>query len=140
MSAAERLLSKLPNLREVRSGEFFAGCPAHCSRQGRPLHVNVLGDGRILIHPFCSCSVSDVLAALGLSLGDLYEKPLEHRTGPARSRVPARDLLALIDHEALTVGMIALQFRETRELSDEDWQRLATAASRIGKARDHAGA
>ena len=139
MSAASRLLEHLEGVKQTAPGRWIARCPAHEDRSPS-LSIRELDDGRVLVYDFGGCEVGDVLAALGLGLSDLFEKPIGDQVAPTRGRVPARDLLALIDHEALTVGMIALQFRETRELSDEDWQRLATAASRIGKARDYAGA
>jgi hypothetical protein len=138
LSAAAKILDRLELLRQTAPGRWLAKCPAHQDRSPS-LSVRELEDGRLLLHDFGGCETGDVLAALGLTLADLFERPLGNFQ-PSHSRIPARDLLALIDHEALVVGLIAAEFRERRELAEEDWQRLATAVSRIGKARDHASA
>lgn len=79
------------------------------------------------------CHVSDVLAALGLDMADLFPDRLDHHLPPTRSRLPARDLLTVLNSEALAVGTILGTFMETRELDEHSWQRLSTAVSRIGK-------
>jgi hypothetical protein len=56
---------------------------------------------------------------------------------PASSRISARDLLAIISEEVSVVAITAIDFLERRVISEEDWARLAQAAARIGKARDH---
>jgi hypothetical protein len=135
MSAAAKILDRLELVKQTAPGRWIARCPSHADRSPS-LSVRELDTGAVLLHDFGGCPVGDVLAAIGMTLADLYERPLGERA-VSHSRIPPRDLLALIDHEALVVGLIAAQFRETRELGENDWQRLAMAVSRIGKARDH---
>ena len=136
MSAAQKLLDRLPRVKQLRANDYVSGCPAHGSRQGRPLHITVMDDGRVLLHPFCGCEVGDVLAAVGLSLSDLFDKPLGDFQ-PARSGIPARDLLALIDHEVTVSCLILSDVLSQKAIDAEQWTRLAEAAARIGKAREH---
>ena len=130
-------LDRLDRVKQTGPNRWIARCPAHDDRSPS-LSIRELGDGRVLIHDFGGCSATDVLAAVGLQMTDLFPEPLDHRIRPNRSRIPAGDLLELIDHEALAVGLIAGQFMESRTLNESGWQRLATAISRIAGARNHA--
>jgi hypothetical protein len=138
MSAATKLLDCLDRPKQIRAGSWAAGCPCCQSKRGRPLSVRELDDGRVLLHAFCGCSTEAVLGVLGLTLTDLFP---ERITGsgadqfkPAASRIPARDLLQIISEETSVVAIIAADMIAKKNISDTDWQRLALAASRIGKA------
>lgn len=142
MSAAT-LLDRLPRLKRLRRNDYVSGCPAHGSRRGRPLHITVLDDGRVLLHPFCGCETDEVLAAVGLDLADLFPERLpgaEPGGGypPFRSRIPARDLLEVVSEEVTVVAIIATDLLKQKSISEEDWSRLAIAVGRIQGARDHA--
>ena len=130
-------LDRLDRVKQTGPNRWIARCPAHDDRSPS-LSIRELGDGRVLIHDFGGCSATDVLAAVGLQMTDLFPEPLDHRLRPTRSRIPAGDLLALIDHEVLAVGLIAGEFMESGTLNDYGWERLATAISRISGARNHA--
>ncbi len=131
------LLDRLELVKQTGPNRWIARCPAH-DDHSPSLSIRELDDGRILIHDFGGCSATNVLAAVGLEMTDLFPERLEHHIRPTRSRIPAGDLLALIDHEALAIGLIAGQFMETQTLDEAGWGRLAMAVSRISKARNHA--
>lgn len=140
--SAAVLLNRLEGVKPTGPGRWIARCPAHEDRSPS-LSIRELEDGRVLLHDFGGCDTGAVLASLGLEMAALFPERLPGQNearGYARtsSWIPARDLLELIDQEALLVATIALEFRERRALSEEDWERLATAAARIGRARDHA--
>ena len=97
----------------------------------------------MLLHAFCGCETGDVLAVLGLTLAHLFEEKLPGG-GPAggfppsHSRIPARDLLEILSADTTTVALIAAHMLERGKLEADEWQALAQAAARIGRARDHA--
>jgi light-regulated signal transduction histidine kinase (bacteriophytochrome) len=99
--------------------------------------VRELDDGRVLLHDFGGCETGDVLAALGLEMQDLFEKPLGHHFPASKSRVPARDLIDLIDHEVTVAALIVADILQHHTADEPQWARLAEAAARIGRARDH---
>lgn len=134
-SAADRVLDRLHNVRQVRPNDYYSGCPLCQSRRGRPIHVSVLDHSRVLVHPFCGCQVADVLAAVGLSLADLYEKCLGD-FAPSRTGI-SRDSLRALDHEITVAALILADALAERLVTKEQWDRLAIAATRIGQARDH---
>ena len=136
MSAAV-LLERLERVRETGPGRWLARCPAHEGR--RPsLSVRELDDGRVLLHDFAGCETGAVLAAVGLTMSDLFEKPLGHALAPTHSRIPARDLLEIVSEELSVAAIIAADLLSRRSISENDWRALARAAARIGKARDYA--
>jgi hypothetical protein len=92
----------------------------------------------VLIHAFCGCETGHVLDAIGLTLSDLFDQPLTNHIAPSPSRIPARDLLAVISEEVSVVAIIVSDFLAQRCLAENEWLRLAQAAARIGAARDHA--
>ena len=130
------LVDALAGVKQTGAGRWIARCPAH-DDHSPSLSIRECADGRVLVHCFAGCAATDVMAAVGLQISDLYPEPLGHHFRPSRSRIPARDLLALIDHEALAIGLIVGQFMETHTLPEAGHQRLVTAISRIGKARLH---
>jgi hypothetical protein len=137
VSAAAKLLDRLDRVKQTGPNRWIAACPAHEDR--RPsLSIRELDHGVLLLHDFGGCQTSDVLAALGLAMADLFDKPLGHYFAPSKSSIPARDLLELISHE-IDVAVIALgQVLDTQQpLNELGWQRLTQAARRIGAALDH---
>lgn len=59
------------------------------------------------------------------------------RATPTCLHIPPPDLIGMIDHEALIVGMIGAAMIENKKIDAETWGRLATAVSRIGEVRDY---
>jgi hypothetical protein len=138
VSAAAKLLDRLDRPRQTRPGSWAAGCPCCQSKRGRPLSVRELDDGRILLHAFCGCDTGAVLGALGLTLGDLFPKPLpQYSYAPTHSRIPAADRLAAIDHEVIVAGLILNDVLAAGSVAEAQRARLFQAAARIGLARDH---
>ena len=72
------------------------------------------------------------MAALGLSLSDLFPEPLtDHRRKGERRPFPAADILKAISLECLVVVFAAEDMAREITLTDEDKERLTLAASRI---------
>jgi hypothetical protein len=70
--AADRLLDRLHGVRRTGRG-WIARCPAHADRSAS-LSVCEGDDGRVLAHCFAGCDVTDVLAAVELTLADLFSE------------------------------------------------------------------
>jgi hypothetical protein len=135
VTASARILDRLERVRQTGAGRWIASCPAHSDRLPS-LSIRKLDDGRVLIHCFAGCGAADVVTALGLGLSDLFDKPLgDYR--PSRTRIPASDLLVIISEETLVIATVATDILSKKHIAETDWQRLATAAARIGRARDY---
>jgi hypothetical protein len=135
--SATRLLERLERVKQAGLGRWLAGCPAHKDRSPS-LSIRQLDDGRVLVHDFGGCEIGDVLAAVGLSVADLFPERLpQHSYRASHSQIPARDLLEIISEATSVVAIIAADMRDKRTLTEADWKRLAQAAARIGAARGH---
>jgi hypothetical protein len=130
------LLDQLPRVRQTAPLRWASGCPLHGSK-GRPVSIRELDDGRILLHDFGGCSTSDVLAALGLGMKDLFPDGVRGNFKPSRHRVSAHDLLEVIGEEADVVAVVGADMVDRKSIDDVSWARLAKAVSRISRARDH---
>jgi hypothetical protein len=133
MSAAQRVLDRLPRVKQTRPGSYITGCPCCKSREGRPIKVDERDDGRVLIYAFCGCTTADVVGEIGLTLGDLFDKPLAQHLPPVRGGFNARELLELVHHE-VTVAAILATDMESRQLTADKATRLRQCSARIGKA------
>lgn len=72
----KRILQRLENVRKQGKG-YVACCPAHQDRSPS-LSLYFHDDGRILMHCFAGCETSDVLAAIGLTMSELFPEPIAH--------------------------------------------------------------
>lgn len=139
----ELLLPRLEGVRRAGRG-WIARCPAHEDRSPS-LSIGAGDDGRVLVHCFGGCPVSDVLAAVGLSVNDLFERrlPDRHMT-PAerralRERARVTDVCAavrILDREAALLLIAAGYVDRGDPLTADDHDRLAIACQRISLARE----
>ena len=140
MSAAAKVLDRLDGVRQSGPGRWLARCPAHKDRSPS-LSIRELDDGRVLLHDFGGCDTEAVLDALGLELQALFPEPLPVvRQGmgyqPTHSRISARDLLEVLDHEITVAVFILNDIITHRKAGTDQVDRLNQAAARIGAARD----
>lgn len=133
--SADALVFKLEGVRSTGPGRWIARCPAHDDRSPS-LSIRQLEDGRVLVHCFASCSVEEVLAAVGLEFDALFpERSLADHVLRERRLFPAGDVLQALAGEALLVAVAASNIAQGVMLTDADRQRLAKAAGRIEAAR-----
>lgn len=132
--SADTLLLRLDGLKRTGQGRWIAKCPAHDDR--RPsLAIRELDDGRILAHCFAQCPVADVLAAVGLTLEDLFPEPLpSHSCKSERRPFNAIDILRCVASESLIVAVAARNLAQEIGLTQDDRDRLLLAAGRLQEA------
>jgi len=68
--ALERVLARLPSARQ-RGKEWEALCPAHEDRKAS-LSVSAGENGKVLLCCHAGCRTEDIVAALGLTMQDLF--------------------------------------------------------------------
>ena len=133
---AATLIDRLDGVRQSGPGRWVARCPSHPDKSPS-LSIREVDD-RTLVHCFGGCEVHDVLAAVGLTLGDLFERPLDHHRGPVRDRKhqhAARDALRLLAHEALVVLVAAENLSRGIAIGPPGRERLLVAVERIQAVR-----
>ena len=70
---ADNLLSRLDKVKATGPGKWIACCPAHDDRNPS-LGVTEKGDGALLLKCWAGCETSDVVAAVGLTMADLFPR------------------------------------------------------------------
>lgn len=128
-SPLDRLLSRLDGVRQSGAGKWRARCPAHGSKSGTLSIAD--SDGRVLMHCFAGCETSAVLQAVGLTLSDLFDKPLSSSYKGDRPSWSPREVIGAVVQEASIISLIAADLMERAEISNRDWERLAAAYARL---------
>ncbi len=134
------ILSRLNGVRRRGNG-WIARCPSHEDRSPS-LSIAEAENANILLHCFAGCSAADALAAIDLTLADLYAN--RTRTSSAASKIAIRKAcreadwaaaLNVLDRE-VTILLIVAEMMLTNTLSVGDVERLKLAAERIQSARE----
>jgi len=138
MSAAEILLPRLDNVRQTGADSWLACCPAHDDRSPS-LSIKQVSD-KLLVKCMAHCETGDVMAAVGLGLSDLFDRPLQHDGKPLTHRQrrrygQAQDALKVLGFEALIVQMAADDMAAGFALDRDHRERLQTAVERIKTVR-----
>src|SRR5215217_1191237 len=79
LSNFERVLDRL-KVASRNGNKAKAFCPAHDDRNNPSLSVKA-EDGKILLHCFLGCEAEDIVAAMGLEMGDLFEDGNDREVG-----------------------------------------------------------
>lgn len=126
----DTLLSHLERVRQSAPDRWTARCPAHDDK-GPSLSVRELPDGRVLLHCFAGCNVTEVLGAVGLEIDALFPLREVAHGRPERRPFPAADVLRALGFESLVVLIAARTVKDGKPLNDTDHERLTLAVSRI---------
>lgn len=128
------LLGRLEGVKQTGADRWVAKCPAHDDK--KPSLSIRDADGKLLLHCWAGCSAAEVVSAVGLTLADLFEKPLTHNT-PGASR-PWRDsgleALRALSAEGAAVFTTAALMAGGLELTEDDRRRMILAVERINGA------
>lgn len=125
------LLSRLDRVRKTGRDRWIARCPAHDDR-GPSLSVRDLDDGRVLVHCFAGCGVESILAAVGMTIMDLFpDRPLADRKQRDRKPYSVRDLVAALRHELLICWTLLSALHSEMPISDAERARAGVAVDRV---------
>jgi len=139
----DNILSRLERVRQRQDGQWSASCPGsqHAHGDKTPsLSVREGASGSVLLYCFAGCGAAEIVAALGLSMQDLY--PPREPTGREPHRPPrlitAGQALDLLREESTLVAVAACNLQHGLVLTAADTARLAKAAGRIAWLREEA--
>lgn len=132
--SAEILLSRLDKVRQTGKGKWMALCPAHDDKSPS-LSIREKDDGCVLLHCFAGCPAHDVVAAVGLSLSDLFPEKIQgHSINREKNPFPALDVLRAISFELMIVSIAASSLLAGEPLNAVDRERFELALNRINEA------
>lgn len=120
------LLPRLDKVKAIGAGKWTACCPAHNDRDPS-LSIRETEDGTVLVHCWAGCTATDITAALGLTLRDLFPSKGERSEPRGPSKV-ARQF------EAVIISIAVAQMQQGKKLSQDDLDRLELAKRRLGVA------
>lgn len=137
MTPIDNTLSRLEKVRQRQPGQYSARCPAHADK-GPSLSVRETPEGSVLLHCFAGCEVSEIVAAMGLELHDLFPPQDKLTTAPKKiaNLLTAGQALELLAQESLFVAVAISNYFHGVTLTQKDINRLTTAAGRIGLLRE----
>lgn len=139
MNPVHLILPRLENVRQRQRGQWSARCPAHADN-APSLSIRERDDGALLLHCFAGCAVTEIAAALGVKLQDLFPASCSYKSTNRAVRNPrlltAAQALELLSEEALLLVVAAGVLARGASLSEVEQQRLITAAGRIHYLRD----
>lgn len=132
--SVDTLLPRLKDVKMSGANSWMALCPSHDDKS-RSLKITRVVDGRTLIHCFAQCETNNVLAAVGLSIDDLFDDPLYHKAKPIRgTKVYPREVLMAMRTELMIVMLSSYDMKKGKKLSEVDQSRLELAHDRITNA------
>ena len=126
------ILGRLEKVTDRGGGQYSACCPAH-EDENPSLSIRETDD-RLLLFCHAGCYSNEIVAAVGLSLADLFNTPPNKdyvKPLPRQRRWDGRALLKTVAHESLVVAIAAGDMSKNITLSDDDKKRLAESVTRI---------
>lgn len=132
----ETIRSRLDGV-QTRGDNTRAFCPA-CGGKSRKLSLSPSDSGGALLHCFGGCAVADVLAAIGLDVGDLFPERIRDVTPEGRRALQEAfkrngwfAALGVLAREATVLEVAAAMIGRAEPLSAEDVDRVHLASQRI---------
>ena len=138
MTPAEKFLSRVEGVRQTGPGRGVFKVPTRKDKHPSGSYRE-LDDGRLLIYDFAGDSAAEMLAAVGLTLNDLYPEQVTTHGKPERRPFIATDALRCVAFEALVCAAAAAAMATGEPLSSVDRERLLVAAERLSASAGKVG-
>ena len=124
------LLSHVKKLQKSGPKSWMCLCPSHDDRS-RSMKITQSDNGKVLINCFAGCTPIEILDAVGLTIDDLFEEPLQHSSKGIKGHVYPREVLKAMIPELMITLISAFTLKKGEALNDVDHERLKVAYSRI---------
>ena len=113
------LLSKLDKVKSTGQGKWLACCSAHPDKSPS-LAIKQTDDGKILIHCFAGCHVTDIVESVGLELRDLMPVNMKYQKGVKPPRFNKYELFDRVVYESIILSLAIRQLLDFENLSPGD--------------------
>ena len=131
-SKTERLLNQLDHVKQTGQGKWLACCPAHTDKSPS-LAIKETADGKMLLHCFAGCPVTDIVAAVGLELSDLMPDNTTYRKGAKQPRFNRYELFEMLAFESVILSLAVRQLLNLEDLDEADLVRVLLAEDTINR-------
>ena len=128
----ENLLARLEKVKSTGNGKWLACCPAHPDKSPS-LGVKQTDDGKILIHCFGGCPVTEIVSAIGFQLSDLMPDEPTHKKGSKPPRFNRYELFDRLAFESLILSLGVRQLLNFEDLAAADLLRVVLAEETINR-------
>ena len=129
----DNIIQHLNKVKKTGKG-YQARCPAH-EDTGPSLSLREGDDGRVLLHCHAGCATAAVVAALGLTIADLFPASDKPRRPPPAPGVSRRELHAAADFERSILFILRCDAKRGKAISQTDMQRGHAARQRVALAK-----
>ena len=129
MNKIQNILTRLDKLRANGEGRWQACCPAHDDRSPS-LSIKEDASGKVLIHCWAGCDTRDVMAAIGLTLSDLFPDSLERNNRDTMPEWKRREYKETLSHEVLVIECYKADRQAGKAIETEDLERVSVALVR----------
>ena len=134
MTPFEQLINNLEKVQK-RGKNYMACCPAHDDKSPS-LAISELDDGRVLIKCFAGCDPLSIVAAVGLTLGDLFPDQgvgQQYRHFQSLAKLTEKKPDDKIEHEKTILQIAKSDRANGKRLSQLDLKREQLAYMRVRK-------
>ena len=126
------ILSRLGSVRK-NGKQWMAKCPAHPDKS--PSLSIREGSDSILMNCFAGCETEQVVAAIGLTMADLfYDSPTERGYRNDQPRMTLHDAVQCLSADFGMIALLTAEWLEGKKPDEETFKRGALAAKRIDAA------
>ncbi len=123
-------LSKFDKVKPTGNGKYLACCPAHPDKSPS-LGIKQTDDGKLLLHCFGGCSITDIVSAVGLELSDLMPENPSYQKGTKPPRFNKYELFDRLAFEAVILSLGIRHLLNGDVLQYEDRERVELAEQTI---------
>ena len=130
--SANTLLSHLNGVKRAGPGRWIARCPAH-EDKSPSLSVRETEEGRVLVRCFAGCEFEEIVATAGVEVSEMFppNPPRPEGYRPERRPFLPADVFEIARFEVSVVYLIGCDLHKHKAMSEQDYERLLTACSRL---------
>lgn len=118
----EVVLQSLGSAKPNGPDKWIARCPAHNDKEPS-LVIRNSEDGKVLLHCFAGCTITEITAAISLRVNDLFPGDKQSRNGPSKNAIRHEQAVYQIGLAMQAQGVV---------LSATDQARFDLAKQRLG--------
>ena len=126
----DTLLGRLDKVKTYGNNKWLACCPAHDDKHPS-LSVKLTDDGKILINCWAGCHITNVLAALGIEMANLFPDKISYTKGKKPPKFNRHELFDRLVYESMILYVAVEQLQQGKLLEEADLMLVGKTMSLI---------